>query len=55
MKKLMQRIKCLFGFHAEGHYIDYRIVAINRDTHAIEGGNVFGCPACKKVFRTEYL
>lgn len=47
MKYLIQRIKCLFGFHLPFRY-ELRILDIRYDSHAIDYRNVLCCPVCKR-------
>lgn len=48
MKKLIQRIKCLFGFHGKGRW-QIEIYEVRFATHAIEYGQHYRCEYCEKI------
>lgn len=48
MKKLLQRIKCLFGYHGKGRWT-IELVDVRYDSHAIDYDQQYRCEHCEKI------
>jgi len=48
MRKILQRLKCLFGFHGKGRWL-IDIYEVRFATHAIEYGQNYRCEHCSKI------
>lgn len=48
MEKLIQRIKCLFGFHGKGRW-QLSIVDVRYESHSIDYTNEYRCQYCEKI------